>query len=68
VVYTSLSVIRDAFLKEVGFSLQRDHIHKIERVCCIVFFSVAEGDEKPVGDEFDVLTHKGCVHPNQADW
>ena len=54
-------------LEEVGLALHRDHVHKVERVSRLVNLFVAERDEQPVGDKFDVLAHEVRVHADQLD-
>lgn len=37
-------VVRDAFLEEVCFSLQRDHVHEVEWVGGVVHLVIAKRD------------------------
>ena len=52
-----LLVVADPLLEEVGLALQRDHVHPLEGVLNVILLGVAEGLQKSIGDEFDVLGH-----------
>ena len=60
-------VVGNTLLEEIGFALQRNHVHEVERVCCFVDLSIAEGDEEAVSDKLDVLAHELRVHADEAD-
>eukprot|EP00760_Papus_ankaliazontas_P038938 PhM_4_TR9425/c0_g1_i1/m.5804 len=61
-----LLIVAHTLLEEVGLSLQRDHLHEVERVRCVVHLFVSERDHEAVGDELNVLRHELAVHPDQS--
>lgn len=65
-VNTGFGIIRNPLFEKVGLSLERDHVHEVERVCHVVYFLVTERDEQAICDEFDVPTHQCRVHPDQV--
>ena len=62
----ALLVFADAFFEKIGFSLQGDEFHPVKRVCFLKEFRVSEGDEQPIGHEFDVLGHETRVHADEV--
>lgn len=64
---TGLLVVADALLEEVGLTSQRDRLHEVERIGGVEVLLVTEGNQKTVGDEFDVLAHQLRVHAEQGD-
>ena len=62
-----LLVIRDSLLKEIRLALEGDHVHKIEGIGGLVVLVVPEGNQKPIGDEFDVLAHQKGIHTDESD-
>merc|ERR1740138_1417999 len=64
-VHTSLCVIPHTLLEEVRLPLQRDQLHEVERVSRTIVLHVAEGIEKAVCTELDVLPHQLRVHSDQ---
>lgn len=65
---TSLLVVGDALLEEVGLSGQGDVLHEVEGVGRLVELLVTEGKQQPVGDELNVLLHQVGVHAEQRTW
>jgi hypothetical protein len=63
---TSLLVVTDTLLEEVGLAGKRDVLHKVEGVCGVVVLGVAESQEQTVGNELNVLAHEGSVHAKQS--
>lgn len=66
-VDTRFGIIRNTLLEEIRLALQRDHIHKVERICRIVMLLVTQRDKEAVRDELNVLAHQICVHANKLD-
>lgn len=62
---TGFLIIADALFKEIGLAGQGDGLHEVEGISRIVEFRVAEGDQQPIGDEFNVLLHQRGVHAQQ---
>lgn len=63
---TSLLVIANSLLEEVGLASQRDVFHEVEGVGGVVDLGLTEGEEKTVGDKLNVLAHKLCVHAKES--
>lgn len=66
IINVCFGVIRRSFLKKVGLSLQRDHVHKVEGVTGIVHLGVSERFQQVISNELDVLTHEPGVHSYQS--
>jgi hypothetical protein len=62
---TSLLVVGNALLEEVGLSCQGDVLHEVKWVGRLVVLLVTEGEQQPVGDELNVLLHQVGVHAEQ---
>lgn len=62
---TSLGIVRDTLLEEVGLSLEGDHVHEVKGVCDVVDLVRPESNEKTVSDKLDVLAHQCRVHANE---
>lgn len=58
---------RHTRLEEVGFTLQRNVLHEVERVGIVVHLVVSERDEQSIGDESNVLAHELFVHAYERD-
>lgn len=56
---------RHSLLEEVVLILQRDALHEIEGVRCIVNLRVAQLEREAVRHELDILCHELRVHANQ---
>lgn len=52
---SSLLVLCDSSLEEVGLSLHGDHVHPLERVGVVVELAVPEADEESICDESHIL-------------
>ena len=65
---TSLLVVTDALLEEVGLASQRDVLHEVEGVGRVVDFDIAESQQQTVSNELDVLAHESSVHAKQSAW
>jgi len=63
---TSLLVVTNTLLEEVGLASQGDGLHEVEGVRGIVVLLVAEGDQQTVGDELDVLAHQLGIHTKEG--
>jgi|SRR5690242_10935852 len=63
---TSLLVVTNPFLEEVGLASQRDILHEVEGVGSVVALRVAKGQQQAVGNKLDVLAHKSGVHAEQS--
>lgn len=61
-----LLVVTNTLLEEVGLATEGDVLHEVEGVGGPVDLLVSEGDEQPVGDEFNVLLHEVRVHAEQG--
>ena len=60
-------VLRHASLEEVGLALQRNQVHKIERIRGVVMFGVAKCKKQAIGNKFDILAHKRGIHANETN-
>lgn len=60
-------VLTDSFFEEVRFALERYHVHPFEGIFDIVVLWYTKGEEKAVGNEFNILVHKSRIHSNQFD-
>lgn len=63
---TSLLVLADTLLEEVGLATEGDVLHEVEGVGDLVDLLVAESDEESVSNELDVLLHQGGVHAEKS--
>jgi hypothetical protein len=63
---TSLLVVTDTLLEEVGLAGKGDRLHEVEGVGGVVVLLVAKGDEQTVSDELNVLAHQLGVHAEQT--
>ena len=63
---TSLLVVTDTLLEEVGLTSQRDRLHEVEGVGGVEVLLVAKIDQETVGDELNVLAHELGVHAEQS--
>jgi len=59
---TSLLVISDTLLEEVGLAAEGDVLHEVEGVGGLVDLLIAEGDKETISDELNVLLHEVGVH------
>lgn len=62
---TSLLVIADALLEEIGLAGEGDRLHEVKRIGRIIELLVPESEEKTVSDELNILLHKRSVHAEQ---
>ena len=67
-VDSSSSVLSNSLLEKVGFALERDHLHPLERVLDLVKFRRPQCEEQVVGHKHDVLGHESRVHSNKFYW
>lgn len=65
---TSLLVVSNTLLEKVGLASQRDVLHEVEWVGALVVLLVAEGEEKTISDELNVLLHEVGVHAEESTW
>ena len=63
---TSLLVVTNALLEEVGLASKRDVLHEVEGVGSVVMLGVAQSQQQAVSDELNVLAHKASVHAEQS--
>lgn len=63
---TSLLVVGDALLEEVGLATERNVLHEVKGVGRLVDLLVAESDKQTVGNKLDVLLHQVGVHAEQG--
>ena len=56
-VDVGLQIVQYVLLKEVGFVLQRDHIHEVEGVGDIVYPVIAKRDKQVISNKFNALAH-----------
>jgi hypothetical protein len=63
---TSLLIVTDTLLEEVGLASQGDGLHEVEGVRRVIVLLVAKGDEETVSHKLDVLAHELGVHAKQA--
>ena len=64
----SFLIIADSLFEEVGFALQRNHVHPLERILNVVNLGHPKGEEQSISNELDVLGHQFAVHANQFNW
>ena len=64
---TGLLIFTNSPLKEVCFSLKRDHVHPFERIFSPVLLRNTKLEEETISDELNVLVHQLTVHTNQLD-
>lgn len=62
----SLLILPHPLLKEIGLSLQRDHLHPIKWVLNVVDLSISQSPQQSIGHKLDVLTHQFTVHAHQS--
>lgn len=63
---TSLLVIANSFLEEIGLASQRDGFHEVKWVGRVVELLVSESQQESICHELDVLLHEGSVHAKQG--
>jgi hypothetical protein len=63
---TSLLVVTNTLLEEVGLASKGDVLHEVEGVGSVVELLVTERQKQAVGDELNVLAHEGGVHAEQG--
>lgn len=56
--YTRFLVLSDSSFKEIGLSLQRDHLHPVERILRFVMFWDTQWDQESVGHKLNILRHR----------
>ena len=66
-VHSGLCVIGHTLLEEVGLALERDHIHKVERVRRGINLVVSESHKESVSNEFNILAHELGVHADESN-
>ena len=64
--HTSLLVLADSFLEEIGFSLERDVLHKLERIFRILYVITVECTQQSISHKLNVLTHHTTVHADET--
>lgn len=64
---TSLLVVTNTLLEEVGLASQGDVLHEVEGIGGVVVLLVAQCDQETVGNELDILGHELRVHTEQGD-
>lgn len=62
---TSLGIVRDTLLEEIGLALEGDHVHEIEGVRDIVDLVRAKSNKQTVCNELNVLAHQCRVHADE---
>lgn len=65
---TSLLVIANSLLEEVGLASQGDVLHEVEWVGRSVDFVVTQSEEETISNELDVLLHESGVHSQESTW
>lgn len=65
---TSLLVITNTLLEEVGLASKRDVFHEVEWVADLVVLLVSKRQQETISNELDVLLHEICVHAEQSTW
>lgn len=65
--HAPLLVLADLLLEEVRLALERDELHKAERVLGVVDLFVAQLKQEAIRDKLDVLRHQLAVHAEQVD-
>jgi hypothetical protein len=63
---TSLLVITNTLLEEVGLAGQRDVLHEVEWVGRLVDLLVSESNKQAIGNELDVLFHQSGIHAKKS--
>lgn len=64
---TSLLVVANTLLEEVGLASERDRLHEVEGVGGVVVLLVTESNQETVSHELDVLTHQLGVHAKESN-
>ena len=64
--HTSLLVVTNTLLEEVGLTSQRDVVHEVEGIGGVEVLLVSKGDQETIGDELNVLTHQIGVHAKKS--
>ena len=62
---TSLLVVTDPLLEEVGLTSQGDTLHEVKRIGSVEVLLVAESDQETVSNKFNVLAHEHSVHAQE---
>lgn len=65
---TSLLVVTDTLLEEVGLASKRDVLHEVKGVRGVVDLGVAQSEQQTVSNELNVLAHELSVHAKQSAW
>jgi hypothetical protein len=63
---TSLLVVTNTLLEEVGLASKRNVLHKVKGVGGVVNLGVAQGEQQTVSNELDVLAHELGVHAEKS--
>ena len=63
---TSLLVVTNTLLEEVGLSGKGDVLHEVEGVGRLVVLLVAESNKETISDELNVLLHQARVHAEKS--
>jgi hypothetical protein len=63
---TSLLVITNTLLEEVGLASEGNVLHEIEGVGRLIELLVSERKEQTIGDELNVLLHEVGVHAKES--
>lgn len=63
---TSLLVLADTLLEEVGLAAQRNVLHKVKGVGGLVDLLVSESDKQTIGNKLNVLLHQVGVHAQKS--
>lgn len=63
---TSLLVVTNTLLEEVGLAGKRNVLHEVKGIGSVVVLLVAESDQKTVSNELDILAHQLGVHSEQS--
>jgi hypothetical protein len=66
-LHVGLLVLAYTLLEEVSLSLERDHVHPLERVLNVVVLGDTKGEQKSVSHKLDVLAHKARVHSDELN-
>jgi len=62
---TSLLIVGDALLEEVGLAAERDVLHKVKGIGDLVKLLIAKRDKEAIGNKLNVLLHQGRVHAQE---
>jgi len=63
---TSLLVITNTLLEEIGLASEGDVLHEVEWVGRLVVFLVSESKKETIRNEFNVLFHQSSVHAKKS--